>query len=133
MAVLAPIAPKIAKLIPRLATDHDGEVVATVRAIERTLKNAGLDFHNLAFAIEAPPAEKIVFVYRDPPKQEAVLDTRAAVAAWCRDNDPDVLSTKETAFVADMAECLILDGEPTEKQEAWLRAIFAKLKRATRR
>ena len=45
------IAPKLSKLIPMLATDHDGEVVATVRAISRTLKGAGMDFHSLVDAL----------------------------------------------------------------------------------
>jgi hypothetical protein len=37
----------IAKLIPLLASDHDGEVLATVRAIRRSLAGAGLDLHDL--------------------------------------------------------------------------------------
>ena len=47
MTALAPVVTKIAKLIPRLASNHDGEVVATVRAIQRTLKGEGLDLHDL--------------------------------------------------------------------------------------
>ncbi|SFK79182.1 hypothetical protein [Methylocapsa palsarum] len=39
---------KITKLIPRLASDFDGEVVATARAIGRALKSAGLDWHDVA-------------------------------------------------------------------------------------
>lgn len=38
---------KICKLIPRLASDHEGEVVATARAIERTLKAGKEDWHSL--------------------------------------------------------------------------------------
>ena len=49
----ADTAAKLAKLLPRLGSEHDGEVVATVRAIDRTLTAAGLDWHSLAAAIEA--------------------------------------------------------------------------------
>ena len=44
-------APRLDPLIRRLATNHDGEVVATVRAIGRALKAAGHDFHDLADAV----------------------------------------------------------------------------------
>lgn len=50
---------RLAKLIPRLATEHDGEVIATVRAIHRTLGSAGADFHDLAAAVGV---ERIVYV-----------------------------------------------------------------------
>ena len=49
------LAVQLAKLIPRLASDHDGEIVATVKAIGRTLKSAGSDFHALAAAVERGP------------------------------------------------------------------------------
>lgn len=44
-------APKLKKLIPLLSSDQDGEVVAAVRALGRTLKAAGSDFHTLAEAM----------------------------------------------------------------------------------
>ena len=42
------IAAKLAKIIPRLATEHEGEVVNAVGAISRILVGAGLDWHVLA-------------------------------------------------------------------------------------
>lgn len=51
---IAAIAPKLGKLIPRLASDHDGELIATISAIRRTLDAAGLDLHDLAETISAP-------------------------------------------------------------------------------
>ena len=44
----AEILPRLAKLLPLLASDKDGEVVATARAICRTLTGAGTDLHALA-------------------------------------------------------------------------------------
>jgi hypothetical protein len=49
---LAPIAPKLANLIRRLASDKDGEVVATARALVRTLNSFGADIHDVAERIE---------------------------------------------------------------------------------
>ncbi|MCO5132450.1 MAG: hypothetical protein M9932_18165 [Xanthobacteraceae bacterium] len=104
MNALAPVAPKLAKLIPRLASDHDGEVVATVRAIRRTLESAGLDLHALAAGLDGGGTSG-----REP-------NTWQELAAWCRNTGQHRLSLKEFVFVADMADRLILDAEPSEKQ-----------------
>jgi hypothetical protein len=53
-AAIGKVAPRLVKLIPLLASDHDGEVVATVTAIRRTLAAVGLDLHDLAEVISAP-------------------------------------------------------------------------------
>ena len=45
------ITDKLSKLIPRLAIDQDGGIIATVRAIARLLKSDGHDFHDLAEAL----------------------------------------------------------------------------------
>ncbi len=118
MTALAPVVPKIAKLIPRLASNHDGEVVATVHAIRRVLEGAGLDLHVLAASLDEQPATA-----SDLPS------TWLELATWCRNIGQHRLTLKEFCFVSDMAHALVCDGEPTEKQAAWLRAIYAKLRR----
>ena len=45
------ITPTLGKLIPRLASNHDGEVVATVAAIRQVLAANKLDWHDLAAAL----------------------------------------------------------------------------------
>jgi hypothetical protein len=122
MTDLTPIAPKLAKLLPRLATDAEGEVVATVAAIRRTLAGHGADLHDLAAAVTRPA----VIVHHAPPPDDP-HDWRG-LAAWCRDNGRGRLTAKEFLFCRDMALRLILGGEPTERQAAWLRSIYAKLK-----
>ena len=52
MTDLASIAPKLANLIRRLTSDQDGEVVATARALIRTLNSIGADIHDVAERIE---------------------------------------------------------------------------------
>src|SRR5215212_10707427 len=42
---------KVAKLIPMLSSDCEGEVLATARGLVRTLQSAGLDLHDLAAAV----------------------------------------------------------------------------------
>jgi hypothetical protein len=46
--------PIIAQLIPRLGSSFDGEVIATLRAIERMLRSNSLDWHDLTKALTAP-------------------------------------------------------------------------------
>lgn len=116
MAAIATIAPKISKLIPRLARDHDGEVVATVAAIRRTLAAAGLDFHALAKALGTPV----------PPIVQP--RSQAEIAAWCRNHGQTSLTLKEFVFVSDMAHRFSRGSQPSEKQTAWLMAIYAKLR-----
>ena len=49
---------RLGRLLPRLASDAPGEVVATVAAIRRTLDRAGLDLHDLAARLgELTPTE----------------------------------------------------------------------------
>ncbi len=116
MAAIATVAPKLAKLIPRLSSSHEGEVVATVAAIRRTLAAAGLDLHALAQAVGTPV----------PPAVQP--RSWAEIAAWCRNHGQTSLSLKEFMFVSDLAHRLGRGSQPTEKQTAWLMAIYAKLR-----
>lgn len=115
MAAIATVAPKISKLIPRLASEHDGEVLATVSALRRTLEAAGLDLLDLAKALGTPV----------PPTVQP--RSWAEIAAWCRNHGQTSLSLKEFVFVSDMAHRFSRGSQPTEKQTAWLMAIYAKL------
>jgi len=114
---LEAVAPKLTKLLPLLGTNHDGEALAAVRAIERTLKSAGLDFHDLASSLEA-----IAALSRDPQTWEEV-------AIWCRDNDHGRLAPREREFITSVAAHLVCGRQPTEAQEAWLRAIYVRMRR----
>lgn len=75
----AAIVERLAKLIPMLASDKDGEVIATVRAIARTLETGGSDFHALASSltrarvVAAPAASGsgAAYSYADFHKQAA--------------------------------------------------------------
>jgi hypothetical protein len=117
-AALAVVAPRIGQLIRLLGSDQDGEVVAAARALGRTLASVGEDFHTLADTIE-----------RSAPAAHRECDDHRAIARWIL-NSADSLSPKEFAFVADMANRF---GSLSERQEAWLFAIYERVSAQSRR
>jgi hypothetical protein len=116
--------PKIAKLIPLLASDHDGEVVATARAIDRTLKSAGLDLHDLAQAMAAPKTPTVYVSHAAPQPAQRPTSLRD-IAFWLRTHVGSRMNHKEQKFVADMAARLSAGCRASKKQENWLRNIYA--------
>lgn len=121
MADLSPdLAAKLSRLIPRLASDHDGEVIATTAAIRRSLDRAGLSLHDLAARLaDVTPVEP-----RAKPKPEPKPDQHAAdlleKAVWLRDHVVDDLSTKQANFVAKAIGLLQAGHSLTDKQAGWL-------------
>jgi hypothetical protein len=109
------IAPKIARLLRLLASDKDGEVVATVAALRRVLDSAHLDLHDLAVIVEfcarreAPPIA---------PTIADDLDVREMIRR-CYERT-DLLTKRELAFICSMARWR---GQPTERQMVWLSAL----------
>src|SRR6267142_510688 len=50
---------RLKKLIPMLASDKDGEVIAAVSAIKRTLQSNESDLHDLAAKLSKKPRETV--------------------------------------------------------------------------
>lgn len=137
-ALPAPVAAKLGKLIGRLGSDHDGEVVATGRAIQRTLVGAGLDLHALAAHIAAPPSMPTIG-YRDrpPPRRPAETSWRNTWSAPNGTSRAGVervqrlgkgrLSAWEKEFVASLERRLAGGLALTPKQQACLVEIERKL------
>ena len=73
----AETAQKLAKLLPLLASDNDGETLATARAIVRALQGAELDLHDLARAV-APPVHSDRHPYWDAIYTGSPLPTAEA-------------------------------------------------------
>jgi hypothetical protein len=120
-APLARFPAQVAKLIPRLASGYDAEVIVTARAIGRTLQNAGHDFHTLAAVVErGPECER----ERDAPRN---VSQWAAAANWCAQHDRGRLKQRERVFVHDLAHAW--HGSPTERQVAWLGSIYSVIAR----
>lgn len=80
MSQLAPIVPKLRKLLPMLSSESEGEQLATVAAIKRTLSQKGFDLHDLADAIGAEPARHQVGPTDSAPVW--VMLSTASKLAW---------------------------------------------------
>ena len=117
--------PLISKLLPLLGSDKDGEVVATARAICRTLGSAGLDLHDLVKAVARPP----VLASKTRRKQQAPswqapygsINPDADIVAWCRRHGDEWLPLKDRDFLASVEPKLLRwGGRLTPSQQAWL-------------
>lgn len=126
MTSLAPILPKLSKLVLRLASDADGKVVATVRAIERTLRDAGCNWHDLTELLA--PARPMQRACPKPEPQPQRPQTWLAIANFCvLCPKAGALSPKDMAFVLEMVRMLRHGRTPSVKQTGWLLDIYAEL------
>lgn len=128
MGHLAPdIGSKLAKLIPRLASTHDDEILAAVNAIRRTLDRAEMDLHDLAARLCAPePVQPRAQPKRQPnPEPASDHDAEALLekATWLRDHVGDDLTGKQAAFVATAIRMLRTGQSLSEKQRGWLHGL----------
>lgn len=119
MGDLAPITPKLARLIPRLASDKDGEVIATARAIGRQLARAGADWHDLAQRLTAAPEAL------EDAGPHVFSDYRAAVR-WILEHDAGELTERDRDFCRDMAR-ILTRWPPRPKQARWIRGLVERL------
>ena len=123
MSNMAIVAPKLSKLIPLLSSDQDGEVIATVRAIGRTLNNAGLDLHDLAKAVATSKAIA-VYASGSGPAPDPAAKTLRDIAVWLRAHVNHRMNCKERKFVAEMTTRLTAGARASTKQENWLRSLY---------
>jgi hypothetical protein len=115
---------KIEKLIPMLSSNHDGEVVGTVKALLRVLEANGASIHDLSKALSTgggKSKEKIVYkdriVYRDRVVEKIVekvvyrdRDQKHQPKVEAPDPDPD--DWKRITFLANkLMECDLNDRE----------------------
>ena len=120
MADLSPdLGAKLGRLLPRLASDHPGEVVATVAALRRTLGRAGLDLHDLAARLAEPPQPA------QHAQHEAPGGDLRAMAEALRAHALDRLTPKQAAFVKSACRLLAAGRPLSVKQAQWLRDLHA--------
>jgi hypothetical protein len=112
--------PILARMITRLGSPHDGEVIAVVRAIERTLKSQKLDWHDVAAAVtaQAPPTHWDYEPHRTESGEARQM--RAWLTAISRET---WLNEWATGFVGDLLRRSSLDGL-TGKQAACVNRII---------
>ena len=104
---LQPVAQRLSILIPRLASNFDAEVVATVGAIRRTLKGANSDFHDLAAVVracDAPRPQAPPYARRDDPPRNLTHDNWRDVVAWLAARSEIRLSNWEVKFLLSLTK-----------------------------
>jgi hypothetical protein len=108
---------RLCKLVRLLSSDVEGERLGAVAGIDRTLKSAGVTFHDLADTV----ADRIVEVVRI---KEVPVD-RTNIESWIEAANrmlaTNELQDHERKFVGDMRTKFRLRKgfEPTEKQSNW--------------
>ena len=125
-ALSSELAARVAKLLPRLASDHTGEIAATAAAITRTLKAGGHDLHDLAEHIAEAP--RTVVVYRERPAGKKPRDT--ASRSW---RDASSHAHVTGAHHERVTQCLKAGGDRlTEWEAAFLLSLAQQLDRRRR-
>jgi hypothetical protein len=143
---LTPIAGKLGSLIRLFGSDKEGEVLAAIHALARTLRARGADFHVLADRVEHANGNGSKIAEADMRKLYdagyaagiAAAESRndggddfrnldgsmtwEGMAAHCRRHS-DKLGEREQEFIANVSAHIVY-REPTEKQAKWLRSIF---------
>lgn len=100
---------KLAKLVLMLSSNADGEVVAAAKAIDRTLKASGCDWHYLARVLSSPDQ------CTKPPESDW---HSVALGLLSRGG----FNPRERDFLRNMARC----ASPSQKQKAWLTDLYAR-------
>ena len=124
MTRLTQIWPRLRQLILMLSSSHDGEVVNAARAIGRTLRDSGHDWHDLVADLSGSSSA------RPRPKEE--YRERDTSIDWhemheCCSQNLQRLRPREMEFMISLKEW---HGDLTEKQYDWLASIYARFKRA---
>ena len=111
---------RLSKLIPRLASDSEGEVLATVRAIRVSLQAEGLDLHDLATCVENGadpiPAVREPFRWPDPSpspatEAETMRGTAEARAEEAARRQAERAAQRAETFAKDKAAKARCDGK----------------------
>jgi hypothetical protein len=141
---------RIADVVRRLGTTHEGEMIATARALQRTLASRDISCTDLGEGIEKLAtgglAEAQMKQLFDAGYQKCVEDTKRKRIAqetalgFEPDGSPDWeaialyyqrqkarLEAKHHQFVDDMASRMTWGREPTERQGIYLLSLFRQL------
>ena len=96
-------------------------------AIDRALKAAGSDWHALANGSLTEARQPRAPHWRDSDDTSDAADNWREMQEYCAERT-EWLRSREREFIEDLGEWR---GAPTERQLAWLCAIYARLRRTT--
>jgi hypothetical protein len=115
-------AEKLSRVIPRLASNYDGEVIATAGAIDRVLKSDGADFHDLSGTIRLG-AWGLSIVGPDEPEWSP-----ASWRFWILSHRWDDRRTaRECQFLESMLTWIERRRPLSQKQRWWLEDLVDKI------
>jgi hypothetical protein len=100
---------QLGKLVRLLASDREGEVLAAVEALKRTLASSGHDLNDLADMIDS--------------KQAITGAEWRLPLQWLREHI-NLLAPREAAFVLNMTVLVGRGGMPSARQAEWLLGLF---------
>lgn len=115
---------KLAKLVARLASDFEGERVATLAAIDRILSGTGIDWNDLAAALTAEPDEAEAPAAASSAIYVPADQLRKLVDAIAANADGEI-SRRSHAFLRELRRRTRRSGpvKLTPKQAVWLRGL----------
>ena len=134
---------RLANCLRLFVSDRDGEIIAAVHALKRTLTSAGTDLNGLAHGVENL-GKGISNEERKKIWDTAVQHTEnrlhgadefidssgkptwQSVALYCQRNKHR-LAPKHHEFIDKVASQTVYDREPTERMHKYLFALFLKL------
>jgi hypothetical protein len=111
------IGERLRKLVLLLSSPQDGEVIGAARAIDRALRSAGCDWHDLVNQLDGTSM--------NTSGADQSRDWHP-MRDYCLRHER-LLRPREYEFVASLATWR---GSLTERQQAWLASIYARIKRA---
>jgi hypothetical protein len=141
---------RLADLVRHLGSDHEGEIVATVRALRRSLASRNLTFTDLGDGIEklatggleeaemkrlfdAAYAKGVLDTEHKQAEAQAVYGLRPdgstdweAIALYCQ-REKARLDPSRHRFVDDMASRMTWGVEPIGKQGPYLLSLFRQI------
>lgn len=141
-ALSSDLSARVAKLLPRLASDQQGEVAAVAAALTRTLKSGGCDLHDLAQHIAEGPREIVVYregapqsgpfpfntgVWRDAASRPKARSAHRYLVIRCQNASAGRLSEWEATFLLSIGQRLERGLGLTAKQAATLTTIAERL------
>jgi hypothetical protein len=112
----------LGKLLPLLASDKAGEVLATVAAIQRTLASESLDLHDLARVVTGSTSNTA-----GTTNNGQDLDPVEA-ARFCLDSNVPY-DDREIAFLVNVARLIQHGHRLTPKQARWLADLHLRARR----
>jgi len=122
---------RVAMLIPRLSSDFDGEIVATVKAIGRTLATENQDWHSLADIIREPGNSVPARSPKQAPQPKRTTPSAPPMSDWrkvlrhCELYGIGCLSERDIEFIDTLARTK--PRNLSLRQAAWLGGIAARL------